>query len=675
MMNLIDDTKQDGHRRFGTNYFDLIIIDEAHRSVYKKFGAIFEYFDSLLLGLTATPKAEVDRNTYHLFDLEDNVPSYAYELDQAVADEFLVPPRAISVPLKFPREGIRYDDLTDEEKDEYEATFIDEETGLMPREIDAAALNQWLFNEDTVDKVLAHLIEHGLKIEGGDKLGETIVFAKNHEHAEFIVTRFDKNYPHLAGKFCRVIDNTVNYAQSLIDDFTVAGKDPFIAVSVDMLDTGIDVPEVVNLVFFKRVRSKNKFWQMIGRGTRLMPDLFGPGMDKQFFNVFDYCENLEFFSANPAGVAEPPVQDSVKQKIFKRRLQLATLLQDQEEPDKETERLRQALLGYMHEAVIAMNPDNFLVRPHRRYLEAFAERDRWNHLTQGDHADIAAHLSGLPYPDQDDEFARRFDLLILNLQLALLEHSPLLERYQDQVRELAPGLEEKRAIPLVNAQMELILELQGDEYWQDITLPMLETVRRNLRDLIKFIDKQGPRARIYTDFTDEMGEAREIQGLYQADPNLRNYRLKVEKFIREHQDHVTIRRLKNNEPISVKDLEGLEAILFSDEGPGSKEDFQKTYGDQPLGELVRRIVGLDRRAVKEAFGEFLASGHLTANQIRFIDQIIEHLARNGVMDLAALYEPPFTDVHFEGLDGVLPDQADKVISIIRGVNDNARVAA
>jgi len=674
MMNLIDDTKKDGKRRFGSNYFDLIIIDEAHRSVYQKFGAIFDYFDSLLLGLTATPKAEVDKNTYHLFDLEDNVPTYAYELDQAVADEFLVPMRSISVPLKFPRQGIKYDELSEEDKEAYEEMFYDEETGLVPREIDAGALNQWLFNEDTVDKVLAHLMEYGLKIEGGDKLGKTIIFAKNHQHAEFIVERFDKNYPHLAGKFCRVIDNTVNYAQSLIDDFSVADKDPQIAVSVDMLDTGIDVPEVVNLVFFKRVRSKTKFWQMIGRGTRLMPDLFGPGLDKAFFNVFDYCENLEFFNANPDGKKDAPLQDSVKQKIFKRRLQLATALQSEEETDASQEQLRNDLTDLMHEAVQHMNPDNFLVRPHRRYVETFGDRERWKNITQGDHLDIAEHLSGLPYPDNDEEFARRFDLLILNLQLALLEKSPNQERYQEQIRELSAGLEEKKAIPSVNEQMELILDLQSDEYWEGITLPVLEQVRRNLRNLIKFIDKEGPREKVYTDFEDELGEGKEITGLIQSDPNLKNYRLKVEKFIREHEDHVTIRRLKNNEPISAKDLIGLESILFSEEGPGSKEDFEKTYGDQPLGELVRHIVGLDRQAAKKAFADFIASGHLRADQIRFIDRIIDHLAQNGVMDLEALYEPPFTDMHYEGIDGILPDQADNVVSIIQQVNANARAA-
>ena len=454
----------------------------------------------------------------------------------------------------------------------------------------------------------------------------------------------------------------------------MANKDPFIAVSVDMLDTGIDVPEVVNLVFFKRVRSKTKFWQMIGRGTRLRPDLFGPGMDKQFFYVFDYCENLEFFSVNPQGVSEPPLQESVKQKIFKRRLQLVTTLQSQDDRDETHEKLCQALLDQMHEAITRMNADNFLVRPHRRFVEDFSRHERWQNLSPADHANIAEHLTGLPYPDVDDEFARRFDLLILNLQLAILETSHALERYQEQVQGLAAGLEEKRAIPAVNAQLALILDLQSDEYWQDITLPMLEHVRRNLRDLIKFIDKGGPREKVYTDFEDELGAVTEVPDLIRPSPSLQNYRLKVEKFIREHEDHVTIRRLKTNRPITAKDIEGLKAILFAENGPGTKEDFQQTYGNQPLGELIRRIVGLDRKAAKEAFAEFLAEGALSADQIRFIDQIIEHLVRNGVMNLEALYEPPFTDMHYEGLDGVLPHHADKVVSIIKRVNENARVA-
>jgi type I restriction enzyme, R subunit len=292
MMGLIDETNEE-ERRFGVGHFDLIVIDEAHRSVYQKYGAIFEYFDSLLVGLTATPKDEIDHNTYGLFDLEDGVPTDVYGLDEAVRDGFLVPPKAVSVPLRFQREGIKYDDLPEEEKDQWDAIDWDEE-GNIPEEVGAQDINKWLFNEDTVDKVLATLMINGLKVAGGDRLGKTIIFAKNHDHAVFIAKRFDANYPHLIGHFARVIDFKTEYAQSLIDDFSNRDKAPHIAISVDMLDTGIDVPEVVNLVFFKMIRSKTKFWQMIGRGTRLCPDLFGPDRDKQYFAVFDFCQNLEF---------------------------------------------------------------------------------------------------------------------------------------------------------------------------------------------------------------------------------------------------------------------------------------------------------------------------------------------------------------------------------------------
>ena len=268
MMNLIDDAKA-GIKRFGPGYFDLIIIDEAHRSVYHKYRAIFEYFDSLLLGLTATPRDEIDRNTYRLFGLKEGMPTFAYELDEAIQDGFLVPPRAVSVPLKFQREGIRYDDLSEDEQLEYEVTFYDDETGDVPDHIDASALNKWLFNTDTVDRVLMHLMENGIKVDGGDTLGKTIIFAKNHKHAVFIQERFDVNYPHLKGQFARVIDSHDTYAQSLLEDFTQASSMPQIAISVDMLDTGIDIPEIVNLVYFKLVRSRTKFHQMLGRGTRL----------------------------------------------------------------------------------------------------------------------------------------------------------------------------------------------------------------------------------------------------------------------------------------------------------------------------------------------------------------------------------------------------------------------
>ena len=412
MMGLIDDAT-DGLRRFGPGYFDLIVIDEAHRSVYQKYGAIFEYFDALLVGLTATPKDEVDINTYKLFDLERGVPTDNYGLDDAVKDGFLVPAKAVSVPLKFQREGITYDQLSEEEKAQWDELEWDEDQGT-PTHVDSAALNKWLFNQDTVDKVLKHLMTRGQTVAGGDRLGKTIVFAKNQSHAEFIEERFNANYPHHKGAFARVVHCDVSYAQSLIDDFSVAAKPPHIAISVDMLDTGIDVPEVVNLVFFKMVRSRTKFWQMVGRGTRLCEDLFAPGQHKEFFYIFDFCENLEFFKDNPP-VVEGSVKESLGSKLFKTRLELIAALDRPATPaqtpnrlvtaektsitysgtsvTRTTQDLRKEVAALLHGEVSAMNLENFVVRPKRRLVEKYTKAEAWTKLPTEALSELASEVA------------------------------------------------------------------------------------------------------------------------------------------------------------------------------------------------------------------------------------------------------------------------------------------
>lgn len=676
MLNCIDGTKKDQKETFSVGHFDLIIIDEAHRSVYQKYGAIFDYFDSLLLGLTATPRGEVDRNTYELFGLEDFQPTYSYELEQAVDDEFLVPPRAVSVPLKFQREGIKYNDLSLEEQEEYEEQeeFYDKESGELKEEIGSAALNKWLFNIDTVNKVLMHLMEHGIKVEGGDKLGKTIIFAKNSKHADFIVEQFDKNYPAMAGKFCQKVDYSVKYAQSLIDDFSVKDKDPYIVASVDMLDTGIDVPEVVNLVFFKLVRSKTKFWQMIGRGTRLCEDLFAPGDDKKEFVIFDYCQNLDFFDANPDGY-DSGVQESVKQKIFKRRLELAVALQEGKPDDEALLVFGNALKDQMHDVVNVMNLDNFIVRKHRKEVEMFSKRHRWENINEDDLSVLSGSVSGLPSVDDDEEYARRFDLLILNMQTAILKNSTAQANYQEKIQTIANGLEDKSAIPAVAEQMELILSLQESEWWKDVTLPMLEEVRLKLRGLARFIDKEAGIGDVFTNFEDEIGEERGDYELVKSDPNLREYRKRVKRFIRDNQNHVTIRRLKNNEPISETDISALEDILFAEEGPIPRKEYDKVYGDKPLGVLVRSVVGLSRNSAKSAFAEFLDGAPLHPDQISFLDEVVDYLVKNGVMEPKAMFDTPFTHINDQGIAGIFDDESSKkVIQLVRHINENAGVA-
>jgi type I restriction enzyme R subunit len=437
-----------------------------------------------------------------------------HHVDDAVSEGFLVPAVGISCGTKFLQQGIRYADLSDEEKDEWDASDWGEAVDT-PDAVTSEELNKFLFNEDTVDKVHAELMAKGHRVASGDRLGKTIVFAKNQAHAEFIAQRFDLQYPEYAGHFARVITHGTPYAQSLIDDFSVPDKAPHIAISVDMLDTGIDVPEVVNLVFFKLVRSKTKFWQMIGRGTRLRPDLYGPGLHKQNFYVFDFCSNLEFFSQDLPG-SQGSLQKSLNQRLFETRLGLITALdhaQPPHDPDPpegqgvESDRgLRVDTAWSLHRIVVGMNLDNFLVRPHRRLVEQYANWDSWPVLTTEAAGDVAEHLAGLPstYKD-DDEDAKRFDLLILRRQLAQLEGDAVAaERLREQIQLIAAGLLNQTAIPSVKTQQALLDEVAGDDWWVDVTLPMLELARLRLRGLLRFLER-AKKVVVYTDFQDELG--------------------------------------------------------------------------------------------------------------------------------------------------------------------------
>jgi type I restriction enzyme R subunit len=687
MMRMIDDTL-DGQRRFSPGHFDLLVIDEAHRSVYKKYGAIFDYFDSLLVGLTATPKDEVDRDTYKLFDLERGVPTDAYDLEDAVKDGFLVPAKPIAVPIKFHQQGITYNDLSDEEKDEWDEIEWDD-SGQAPARVEAGAVNKWLMNEDTVDKVLEHLMTRGIKVAGGDRLGKTIIFAKNHDHALYIAERVDANYPQFKGDFARVIDVQINYAQTLIDEFGKVNKPPHIAISIDMLDTGIDIPEVVNLVFFKIVRSKTKFWQMVGRGTRLSRDLFGPGRHKEFFYLFDYCDNLPFFGMDPAGV-EGASADSLNTRLFKYRLDLIEeldrrltrheakpeVVQDAPEPYHgflDEYRLRADVASRLQSEVEAMNVDNFVVRPRRRLVEKWRQSEAWQKLTSADLEEIAHEIASLPseVPSEEEE-AKRFDALMLRLQLARLRGDHAFTKLAEQLREIAGLLEEKANIPMIRAQLALILEIQSDEWWQDTTLAMFENVRQRLRSLVVLIEKKHRRV-VYSDFEDEMGEEVEVAlGPFTSAADFEKFRAKAQQFLREHEDHVAVRKVRTNKPLTPTDLMELERILV-ESGVGTHEYVQRAAdSNHGLGLFVRSLVGLDRGAAKEVFAAFLSGKTLTANQIEFVNMIVDYLTENGAMNPALLYSSPYTDFNPLGVDGLFESaDAAEIVSILESVSRTA----
>ncbi len=673
IMNKIDSLKSENGRFYGSGHFDLIIVDEAHRSVYQKYKAIFDYFDTLLIGLTATPKTEVDRNTYGLFDIEDNNPTFAYELTQAVQDKYLVPPKAMSVPVKFHRGGIRYKDLSEPEKTEYEEIFGDPTTGEAPDCIESGALFAWLFNADTVDKVLDFLMANGLKTQGGDKLGKSIVFARNHQHALFIEERFNKNYPEYSGKFLRVIDTYEVKAQNLLETFCLPNEedDPQIAVSVDMMDTGVDAPRVVNLVFFKPVKSATKYWQMIGRGTRLCPDLFGPGEDKKYFTIFDFCENFEFFDEFPEGII-PSVPKSLSQQLFETKLEIAMAIRSNGESTEDDLDLAKTYMDELHLQIATLNQERFVVRKELRLVNEYTNRARWENLSKGDFADICNHLSDLPaIDDNDDELAKRFDLIVLNLQLALLLNSNKQDNLVGRIATIGKLLMKKKNIPAVNQKIETLKAVQSDEFWQQVSLKRLEKIRIDLRDLIKFIDTDQKK-NVYTKFEDDLDEANvTIFPILPGYTSLQSYRDRVESYIRKNQDFLVIRKIQNNIQITHDELNLLEKMLFSD-GLGTKADFKKEYGDMPLGKFIRSLLGLDKSTANQLFADFIQSGNLSADQITFINNIISFLTQNGTIDKTMLFEPPFTDINDQGITGVFDEvQVAKIVRIIDDVNGNA----
>jgi len=633
MMNCIDSVKDEDRKLFTCGHFDLVVCDEAHRSIYNKYKNIFTYFDAPLVGLTATPKNDIDKNTYERFDLEQGVPTYGYELAEAVKDGYLVDFLSVETKLKFIEDGIVYADLSDEDKAIYENTF-EMEDGSLPESISSSALNDWIFNTDTIRQALDTFMENGIKIDYGQKIGKSIIFAKNHAHAEKILEIFNKEYPHLIDH-AQVIDNRIKNAQNIIDEFSDANKLPQIAISVDMLDTGIDVPEVVNLVFFKKVMSYAKFWQMIGRGTRLCSGLID-GVDKSKFYIFDFCGNFDFFRINKGKAAANDT--SIQSAIFSLKFEIAYRLQDMDYQTEELIAFRKRLVEEMVGKVAELPRDNFAIRQHLKYVEMYSLEEGYKALTFEDTVLIREELAPLILPEDDEISAVRFDALMYGIELACLAGKSY-KRFVTDLKRNVKKLANIANITEINEQSDLIGDILHTDYIVDCGVNEFERIREKLRELMKYIPKGGA---IYeTNFTDDIISIEWNDSDLESD-SLKNYRAKAEYYIREHQDNEAIKKLKSNIPLSKEDIKELENVLWSE--LGTKEEYEHEYGQKPLGELVREIVGLDMNAAKEAFSEYLENSNLDSRQIYFVNQIVEYIVHNGMMkDLSVLQDAPFTD--------------------------------
>lgn len=668
ILNSIDTVKnEEGKKLFTPAHFDLIIIDEAHRSIFKKYRAIFEYFDAYIVGLTATPKTEVHTNTYEFFEVAPGVPTYAYDYDTAVKkDKVLVPFHNIEVGTKFLTDGIHYDELSKEDKNRYEEDFIDED-GEIPDKIPAPEINKFIFNQNTVDMVINDLMTNGIKEASGNRIGKTIIFAQSKKHADYVVERFEKLYPKSPAGFCQRVICEDDYAQDIIDRFKDSNKEPHIAVSVDMLDTGIDVPEIVNLVYFKKIYSKTKFWQMLGRGTRLRPDLFGKGKHKTEFYIFDYLGNFEFFRQNKNGI-EVSVSQSPVASIFTKKIKLIFNMQDSAFRGEDYQEFRTNLIDDVVSQIDNLNIERVDVKLKLRYVEMYNKKEAYICLSDSDKKSLIDNISNLVVTYETDDKAIGFDNLMYGLMVYQIEGTKSFNRIKNDIVKKASNLLTRTTIPQVKAKIPLLQRIIDDEFWDGADILNFEKIRVELRDLMKFVDYGDVRDPVYTNLTDfeiSRTECKEMEAAYEFE----DYKLKVNRYIEENKNNIAIYKLHNNIPLTSAEYKSLENILVGE--LGTKEDYESQFGSTPFGLLVRRVAKLDYEAATKAFSKFINEQSLDQNQIVFVKKIIDYITQNGyvenVMDLA---KKPF-DKPYKFIKLFDAEKQKEIAQIVNSVKENA----
>lgn len=671
--------------RFGPGYFDLVIVNIAHRGICRRHRALFSHFDALRVGLAAMPENEIDRDTYSLFDLETGIPTDAYGLDEAIADHHLVPPRAVSVPVRQPRGGRAYDALSNAEKDHADALEWNDDGHADTAVPDAA--DACLHHQDTVDAMIALVMEkRGRRVAGGDRIGKTLIFARNHDHARFIADRFDANYPQYQGRLACVIAYEAGQVQTLIDAFSVADQMPRVAIAAGLLDTGIAVPEVVNLVFFRLVRSKARFRQMVGCGTRPCKNLYGPGQDKQDVLLFDFCQNLAFFDVRLEAAAETmPVP--LEQRLFRARLELLAHLETRPAGLSVREAgarygnpptpaaLHDDVVQWLHRQVASMSTDNFAVRAKHRHIAPYVHREAWQHLSPAQAAELSEHVCGLPTTlhDDSDEAAKRFDLLMLRLQLCVLRGESAPGHLKRPARGVAKALLAQTSRPAVHDQAGWIQTIAEEGWWDDASVLVLEQARRRLRALVHLTDVQTRWQLACTDPTDAPGPASAIAtAAYADDTGFTRFRANVCRCLRAHALHPTLHKLRHNAPLTTADLVELEQMLAAN-GIGDREAIDRARrASGGLGVFVRGLIGLDREAARAALSGAIAGEAMTADQRDFIDLVVTHLTLHGVMEAARLYASPFTDIAPQGPDSLFaPETVDALVTALQQIKARA----
>jgi type I restriction enzyme R subunit len=646
---------------FDTGFFDLIIADESHRSIYNRYRDLFKWFDCLQVGLTATPVDKINRNTFKLFHCQDKNPTAYYSLEQAVEEKYLVPYEVYTHTTGFLRDGIRFIQLTEQQREELE------DAGENPEAFnyDPKDLDKKIFNRDTNREIIRNLMENGIR-DGEEQLpGKTIIFARNHNHAVLLGHVFDELYPQYGGKFCQVIDNYDPRAEQLIDDFKNPDHQLTIAVSVDMLDTGIDVPEVVNLVFAKPIFSWVKFWQMIGRGTRLCKNLFGPGKDKTKFRIFDHWGNFERFEI-PKPEADPVPSKSTMQLVFEARISLSEIALAKADLDTLSQTVE-----LIRKDINSLPDDTIAVKEkwkEKNSMLAKGVLDQFAPTTVASlRNDIAPLMQWVYTRDHSDAYG--FDLLVTNAQIELLRDSGRFADLRDQIQDRVAGL--LMHLNPVRAKVELIKKVQSREFWNQADTAALEAMRQDLRAIMhhRHKVKEPPPLPKTIDVSDNGVEiSRHTSNVRSIDMQL--YRQLVEETLEKLFDtSPALKKIRRGEPVSEKDLASLSSLVLT-QNPDVNLDLLREFfpgSAPPLDYIIRTIVGMEPEAVEKRFAAFARRFAENSRQTLFLRLLKNHIQKYGAITVEKLYEEPFTTIASDGLDGVFADetQIDELVNIIQ----------
>ncbi len=644
-------------------FFDLIIADESHRSIYNKYRDIFDYFDAMQVGLTATPVKFIARNTFDLFGCENGDPTFNFDLADAIAHEprYLNPFRVKTFTTEFLREGIKYKDLTDEQRAQLEEDLGEEEA--RKAEYKGKDIGKKIFSESTDCQILENLMENGIKDASNTLVGKTIIFAQNQEHAEHLETMFVKLYPQYGTAVCKVIHNKVDRPEARIDDFKNPDNQFRIAISVDMMDTGSDVPEVVNLVFARPVKSWVKFWQMIGRGTRLCENLFGPDKHKEEFLIFDHYGNFKYFEEEYTE-AEVTVSKSLLQTVFEARLALVdTAMKKSSIPAFEL------AVALIKADICDLPEDAISVKRELRLVKLLQESNMLQDMNGSTRYSLSKQIAPLmgarPLKDMD---AALFDRLIAELQTALVLGASELENLKSTLLKAVLNL--AVTINEVRQKAEEIAAVQTQDYWTNLTVARLEQTRLQLRGIMKYKNR-GPGGGVYVPSTSTFDDGAEIKehlvSLLPSDAQAYRQRLKDILNSMLAQNPV-LQKIHHNQPVTEDELMSLTSTVLTQYPGVDPQVLNEFYGRTPkeLNITLCQLVGLNAEQVNQCFTDFLHQNQLTYQQTQYLNQLKTFISRNGRIELADLYKTPFDRIsNGDGLEIFSEPQIDALIQVMQ----------